>query len=97
MRLRRAIARTVERLDHYLVKVPQRMPAQVAFGVLLIVGSHFFSLPEERGWMRDTGTAVVAMSVARWMAQQGKRRSRPDGKPVRNPTIRFKLPPPEDE
>ena len=95
-RIKRMVAREVTSAHHWFVKVPQRMQVQVIFGVFLILGSHF-AVNGEQVWLRDTGSAIVTISFTRWLAQQGKRRSRPDGRPVRNPTIRFKLPPLEDE
>lgn len=83
-------------LHHYLVKVPQRMPFQVLLGLLLILSSHFAS-STEAAWLRDTGTAICTFSISRWLAQQGRRRQTPEGAPLRNPTLRFRLPPRDDE
>lgn len=86
------LGRVISAVDHYLVKVPQRMCSQVLIGLALIVGSHWSRELEERAWLRDAGAAIIAFAVTRWMAQQGRRRQRPDGQPVRHPTLRFKLP-----
>jgi len=93
-RIKRMVAREVTAAHHWFVKVPQRMPVQVAFGVVMILGSHF-AVNGEQTWLRDTGSAIVTISFTRWLAQQGQRRRTPDGKPLRNPTIRFKLKDPE--
>jgi len=88
----RRLGPIISAADHYVVKVPQRMCSQVVIGLVLIVGSHWSRELEERTWLRDAGAAIIAFAVTRWLAQQGRRRERPDGMPVRNPTLRFKIP-----
>jgi len=87
------LAALVARADHYLVKVPQRMQTQVLLGLAAILVSHFAHDADERAWLRDAGSAVIAFAVTRWLAHQGKRRHDPMGRLLRNPTMEFKLPP----
>lgn len=79
----------VQRLVHRL----QRMTVQVTLGMTLILGSHFLRDAEERAWGRDTGTAVVSLAFARWLAGQGKMRRDERGDLIRHPTVRIS---PED-
>lgn len=72
--------------------IPQQMFACVVIGCALILGSHFLSREDERTWARDTGAAIITVSVARWLSQQGKRRTDSLGHPLRVATMRFKLP-----
>lgn len=65
------------------------MTTWVAFGFIMIIGSHWVSDSEERAWLRDAGSAVVGFSVVRWLAQQGKRRKNENGQQIRTPTIRI--------
>lgn len=69
----------------------QRVSLQVAFGCVLIVGSHWWADEGERAWLRESGGAVVGISLVRWWgAQHGQRRMNPKtGKELRRPTLRI--------
>jgi hypothetical protein len=66
------------------------MTTWVLLGFIMVVGSHWFVREDERAWLRDTGAAVIGIAVARWMAQQGKRRVNQQGQQLRTPTLRIK-------
>lgn len=86
------ILKLISKLHHFSF-VLTRMSSLVILGVLLIIGSHFLKNEEEKSFIRDSGSGIIAFSISRWLSQQGKRRIVPEtNKPVRNPTIKFKLP-----
>lgn len=72
-----------------LLKRLQRMTTWVGFGCFMIFASHWVPNDGEREWCRDTGTAIAGFAFARHVAQQGKRRLKPNGEPVRTPTLRI--------
>ena len=68
-----------------LGKYAQRMVTWVFLGC----GSHWWSDPGEKEFLRDSGSAVVGVAVARWLAQQGRRQVDNQGKQTRTPTLRI--------
>jgi len=69
------------------------MLSLVTLGFMFIIGSHFLKNEGEKGFARDSGTGIVVWSISRWLTQQGKKRIDPNTlKPLRHPTMKFKLP-----
>ncbi len=77
-------------IPRWLITRGQRITVQVFLGCVLIVGSHWWADEGEREWLRDSGGAVIGLSVVRWWSVQGKRRVHPEtGRQVRQPTLRM--------
>lgn len=75
----------LQRTAHIL----QRLTTRIAIGMLLVLSSHFGRDEAERAWMRDTGSAIVGISFARWLSTQGRKRYGPSGEPLRHQTLRI--------
>lgn len=83
------------RLAYRLAKlrfVPQQLVGCGVIGITCVLSSHLLERPDEREWMRDLGESIVTFAALRWLGQQGKRRIDAGGKPLRHPTMKFKLP-----
>lgn len=74
---------------HYS-QVARRFLSLTIIGVTLILASHFISTPDEREWLRDAGSGIIAYAFAKWLSEQGKRRLKDDGSKVRKDTIEIK-------
>jgi len=70
------------------------MISLVLIGLSLVIFSHFLTREDERSFIRDSGSGIIVFGVTRWLTQQGKKRFNPETRqPLRNSTLRFKLPP----